>query len=214
MKRFSSRTESRPVRQRCFEFIDRSRRRERWFKLAIIAATCLAIGVVLGVAPAGRYVAASASDRGEPDFAKRDWAFPRRGTEIDEKWQRFRLQGIADSRRALPEIYDNATPAVQRLMRYAGLDPEHGLLRWGNYDRTCCFPRRYSQADERGVPIGLRPCVDAIWLREITIRSGVLMFFLVPDGPGLGRRDTRDAGDPGRNVAAVDQFLGPARPRA
>ena len=31
-------------------------------------------------------------------------------------------------------------PDVQRLMRYAGLDPEHGLLRWGNYDRTSAAP--------------------------------------------------------------------------
>lgn len=105
--------------------------------------------------------------------------------EIDEKWKRFRLQGIADSRRALPEIYDNATPAIQRLMRYAGLDPEHGLLRWGNYDRTMLLPSKVFEADDQGRSYRLRPCVDSIWLREISPRSGVLMFFLVPDGPKL-----------------------------
>ena len=105
--------------------------------------------------------------------------------EIDEKWKRFRLQGIADSRRALPEIYHNATPAVQRLMRYAGLDPDHGLLRRGNYDRTMLLPSKVFEADDLGRSYRLRPCVDTIWLRDISFQSGVLMFFLVPDGPGL-----------------------------
>ncbi len=105
--------------------------------------------------------------------------------EIDEAWRRFRLQGIADSRRALPEIYENATPDVQRLMRYAGLDPEHGLLRWGNYDRTLLLPSTVFEADDKGRSYRLRPCVDSIWLRQISPRSGVLMFFLVPDGPEL-----------------------------
>ena len=70
-------------------------------------------------------------------------------------------------------------------MRYAGLDPAHGLLRWGNYDRTLLLPSTVFEADETGRSYRLRPCVDSIWLKEISLRSGVLTFFLVPDGPGL-----------------------------
>ena len=51
------------------------------------------------------------------------------------------------------------------LMRYAGLDPEHGLLRWGNYDRTLLLPSTVFEADDTGRSYRLRPCVDAIWLR-------------------------------------------------
>ena len=65
-------------------------------------------------------------------------------------------------------------------MRYAGLDPDHGLLRWGNYNRTLLLPSTVFEADDNGRSYRFRPCVDSIWLREITIRSGVLMFFLVP----------------------------------
>ena len=70
-------------------------------------------------------------------------------------------------------------------MRYAGLDPDHGLLRWGNFDRTLLLPSTIFEADDTGRSYRLRPCTDSIWLRQVTIQSGVLMFFLVPDGPGL-----------------------------
>jgi hypothetical protein len=105
--------------------------------------------------------------------------------EIDEEWRRYRLQGIADSKLAMPGIYQKATPAIQRLMRYAGLDPEHGLLRWGNYNVSLLLPSRIFEADDTGRSYRLRPCTDAIWLREISIETGILTIFLVPDGPDL-----------------------------
>lgn len=105
-------------------------------------------------------------------------------SEIDERWRRYRLQGVADSEKALPAVYTGAGPDVQRLMRYAGMDPGHGLIRWGNYDLTMLLPSTILEADDSGRSYRLRPCTEAIWLRQITVR-GVLMFFLVPDGPGL-----------------------------
>jgi hypothetical protein len=71
-------------------------------------------------------------------------------------------------------------------MRYAGLDPDHGLIRWGNFNRTFLLPRTAFEADDRGRSYRMRPCVESIWLRELTIQSGVHMFFLVPDRPELG----------------------------
>ncbi len=184
MKRFSSRIESRPARQRSFEFLNQSRRRQRWFKLGILGATSLAIAVVFGAVPRGRYVAASAPSL-TTQTLRSALGIPTPRAEIDLGWLRFRLQGIADSQKALPDIYENAGPDIQRLMRYAGLDPDRGLLRWGNYDRTLLLPATIFEADDKGRSYRLRPCVNAIWLREISIRSGVLMFFLVPDGPEL-----------------------------
>jgi hypothetical protein len=184
MKLHRARRDLRRARQRHFTFVDRTRSRDRWFKRTILAATFVAISVILGVVPRGRYVTASVVSSVTQGF--RDLlGIPTPRREIDERWRRFRLQGIADSQRAMPEIYDEAPPNMQRLMRYAGLDPEHGLLRWGNYDRTILLPSKVFEADDTGRSYRLRPCVDAIWLREITIRSGVLMCFLVPDGPGL-----------------------------
>ncbi len=70
-------------------------------------------------------------------------------------------------------------------MRYAGLDPEHGLLRWGNYNVTLLLPSTVIEADESGRSYRLRPNTHSIWLRNVTLKSGILMFFLVPDEPGL-----------------------------
>ena len=184
MKRFSRRIKHKPARQRSFEFLDRSRRRHRWFKLGIVIATGLAIALIFGVLPRGRYVAASVPSLATQTL-RNALGIPTPRAEIDEGWRRFRLQGIADSQKALPGIYESPGPDMQRLMRYAGLDSDHGLLRWGNYDRTLLLPSAIFEADDNGRSYRLRPCVDAVWLREITIRSGVLMFFLVPDGPGL-----------------------------
>jgi len=175
---------SKPHLQQTFKFIERSRRHDRWFKLHIIVATLLAIAAVAGLAPRGCYVIASL-----PSLARRaarltlGLATPR--AEIDDEWRRFRAQGIADSHRAWARIYRQEPPPYQFLMRYAGLDPDHGLLRWGNYNRTLLLASTVFEADDTGRSYRLRPCVQSIWLRELTIQSGVLMFFLVPDRPEL-----------------------------
>ena len=151
--------------------------------MAILTATCLAIAALFGAIPRGRYALASV-----PSLARQTIRealgikVPR--SEIDERWRRYRLQGVADSEKVLPAVYDSAGPDNQRLMRYAGMDPDHGLIRWGNYDLTMLLPSTIFAADDSGRSYRLRPCTEAIWLRQITIR-GVLMFFLVPDGPGL-----------------------------
>ncbi len=41
------------------------------------------------------------------------------------------------------------------------------------------------EADDTGRSYRLRPRTKSIWLRELALKAGVLMFFLVPDGPDL-----------------------------
>jgi hypothetical protein len=171
-------------RQRLLPFLDRTTRRERFFKRAILFATGVIVATLLVVLPRGRYVVASlTSEAREAALASIGVPLPR--DEIDDRWRRFRTQGIDDSRRALETMYREAPPPYQRLIRYAGLDPEHGLLRWGNFDQTLLLPSKVFEADETGRSYRLRPCVNSVWLRQLTLKSGVLMFFLVPDGPGL-----------------------------
>ena len=213
MTRFTRWRPAAPVRQRNFEFVERSLRRRRRFKLGILGMTCLAIALILGVVPRGRYVVASLASRAR-QTARRGLGLPMPREEVDAGWERFRRQGIADSQRALVDVYNGAPPDYQRLMRYAGLDPEHGLLRWGNFDRTLLLPATVFEADESGRSYRLRPCTESIWLRNVTIKSGVLMFFLVPDGADLTGGDARDFGHSRRNVPPSDQLVGPARSRA
>ncbi len=75
--------------------------------------------------------------------------------------------------------------AFQKLMRYAGMDPEHGLLRWGNYYWTLLLSSKVFEPDDDGRSYRLRPGVRSIWLRNLEIQAGAPAFYLVPDGPGL-----------------------------
>ena len=185
MNRLFKRKQPSAFRQRSFDFLDMSRRRQKRFKLGILIATCLAIAVLFGALPRGRYVVASA-----PSWANQTLrttlGIPTPRAEINEGWRRYRLQGIADSQKAMPGIYEKASPPMQRLMRYAGLDPDHGLLRWGNFSSTMLLPSKVFEADDAGRSYRLRPCTEAVWLRQISIETGIHMIFMVPDGPGLG----------------------------
>jgi lysophospholipase L1-like esterase len=173
----------RPRRQQVFGFIQRSRRHERWFKGLILVATCLAIAL-LGALPRGRYLssALAARARGAGRYAI---GLPTPREEIDDSWRRYRTQGIADAREKLDDIFAEASPEIQRLMCYAGLDPEGGLLRWGNYNRTLLLPSKVIEADDTGRSYRLRASLHSIWLRNVSPRSSIPMFFLVPDGPSL-----------------------------
>jgi hypothetical protein len=173
-----------PASQRVFEFLGRPQRRERWFKFLIAAVTCLVIASLLATIPRGRYLVASAVTAARK-AARSTIGLPTPRSEIDDRWRRDRLQGIADAREGLKGIYAEADPAIQRLMRYAGLDPEQGLLRWGNYDATLLLPSTIFETDDSGRSYRLRPDTRSIWLRNVTLKSGILMFFLVRDGPGL-----------------------------
>jgi lysophospholipase L1-like esterase len=174
----------RRYRQHCFRFLERSRHRERWFKGLIALSTCLVIALIVGMSPWGRYGTAASAAWGR-EAVRQVLGLPRPRSEVDESWSRYRQLGIEESGRALVGVFAEADPHYQRLMRYAGLDPGHGLLRWGNYDLTLLLPSTVFEADDQGRSYRLKPRTRSIWLRSLTIKSGVLMFFLVPDGPGL-----------------------------
>jgi hypothetical protein len=172
------------LRQRDFSFIERSRLRERWFKGTILAATCLVIAILLGAWSRGRYVVSTLAIEAR-HAARRAIGAPRPRSEIDESWKLYREHGIAESHQALIRDYNGTSPAMQRLMRYAGLDPAHGLLRWGNYNYTLLLPSTIFEADESGRSYRLRPNTRSIWLREVALKSNITTFFLVPDRPEL-----------------------------
>jgi hypothetical protein len=164
--------------------MERSRRRERWFKRLIILASSLVIAEILWTSPWGRYGMATAAAEAR-EAVRHALGLPKPRSEVDASWQRYRQLGIETSRRALDRVFAEADSPMRRLMTYAGLDPEHALLRWGNFNLTLLLPSKVFEADDQGRSYRLRPLTRSIWLRNLTIQSGVLMFFLVPDGPGL-----------------------------
>src|SRR5262245_47240417 len=161
MRGFSVQTRSDAWRQRQFAFMERSARRERWFKRLILLATSLVLADMLWTSPWGRYGAATAASEAR-EVVRRVLGLPRPRAEVDAAWKRYRELGIETSRRALDRVYAEEDPAMQRLMRYAGLDPGHGLLRWGNYNLTLLLPSKVFEADDEGRSYRLRPSTRSI----------------------------------------------------
>jgi len=177
-------TGNRSTCQRVFPFLERSRRRIRWFKRAIAVAT---IGVVVGLiagAPRGRYLVARLADQSR-QLAMRTAGTPPDRSEIDREWTRYRLQGIEDTARGFRKVYAELDRPLQSLMRYAGNDPATGILRWGNFSATLLLPSTIFEPDDTGRSYRLLPHSRAVWLRNVIIQKIPLTFFLVPDGPGL-----------------------------
>ncbi len=183
-RRFLSLSRPPALRQTVFDFVTKRERRERGFKWSILVATVAAIALCLGLTPRGRYVAAGIPDEARL-VAREILSLPTPREETDAAWKRFREQGIAESRRAHEQMYAEISPDYQRLIRYAGLEPGRGILRWGNYDRTLLLPATIFEPDDTGRSYRFKPNTHSIWLRQLTLKSGVLMFFQVPDGPGL-----------------------------
>jgi hypothetical protein len=156
----------------------------RWFKRIIVAGTLLAIVALIAAAPRGRYLAGELADKSRVLLRRSMGSAPQRA-EIAAEWDRYRRQGVQDTEREFRKVFSEMDPPLQKLMRYAGNDPETGLLRWGNLTQTLLLPSQVFVADDTGRSYRLRPSVRAVWLRNIIIQRIPLTFFLVPDGPGL-----------------------------
>ena len=173
-----------PLRQVWLPSIECRLRRERWFKRLIFLTTCLVLALILeGRALGrlhirlGRVVDAPSGPAGMGHLKSR--------AEVDDSWRRFRQLGIEQTRPKVNRLYDESDPPTQRLLRYAGMDPEHGLLRWANFDWTLLLPSAVFEADDAGRSYRLRALTHSVWLRNLPVTPGVVSFYLVPDGPGL-----------------------------
>ena len=177
-------TGNRSACQRVFPFLERSQRRIRWFKRAIVGATLGVVVALVAAAPRGRYLVVSLAEQSRQLARRTAGAAPDRA-EIDAAWTRYRLQGIEDTTREFRKVYAELDPSLQRLMTYAGNDPATGVLRWGNFSATLLLPSTIFEPDDTGRSYRLRPHTRAVWLRNLTVQKIPLTFFLVPDGPHL-----------------------------
>jgi hypothetical protein len=173
-------------RQAVFGFVARSRQRQRRFKQAIILLTCGVVTLIVRTVPWGRYLAESIRSSWN-QVARSALGVPKSRPETDEEWRRFRELGIEMTRPSVIQLYTGLAPPYQKLMRHAGLDPDHCLLRWGNFDWTLLLPSAVFQADETGRSYRLRPFARSIWLSNVPLKKYYPVFFLVPEGPGLAQ---------------------------
>ena len=77
--------------QRTFAFLERSRRRQRRFKLVIFLATTLAVLAIMTGSPRGRYTAVSIWSSSLQE-ARRVLGIPVPRSEIDRQWRRYRAR--------------------------------------------------------------------------------------------------------------------------
>jgi hypothetical protein len=153
---------------------------DRIFKIIIILATAGLIAICLTVSSPGRYLASWS-------WARTRWlalkavGLPPDRSEIDADLQRKRLFDIEQSRGSLAGTFAEYPPAMQRLLRYAGLDPDHALVRWGNFDRTVLLPATVFEADSTGRSYRLRPNQRSIWVRNFPVKGPVKAYFPVPN---------------------------------
>ena len=92
---------------------------------------------------------------------------------------------IQSSRGTLEQTFAEYTPAAQRLLRFAGLDPDHALARWGNHDRTFLLPATVFEIDDTGALTGFEPTYARSGFAISRSRALVKAYFQVPDRPEL-----------------------------
>ncbi len=167
-----------------FGFMRRGRRRERLFKSIIAGLTLILVGAVVAAMPAGRNLSRWLATRAWWLAVRAVGLEPSR-TEIDADWNRKREYDIRQARRTLPGTFAEYNPAQKRLLQFAGLDPEHVLVRTGNFDRTVLLPSTIFVADETGRSYRFRPNVRSIWVRNFPMKGQMKAYFPVLDQPGL-----------------------------
>jgi hypothetical protein len=172
----------RPWRQRVFSFVDRARRRDRGFKLSIALFTLVLTAIVLSASVSGRYLTSWAITRGKWLAIRAVGLRPGRD-QIDADWRRKRLFDIEQSRSTLAATFAEYGPDSQKLLTFAGLDPGHALVRWGNFDRTVLLPSTIFEPDDHGRSYRFRPNLRSIWVRNFSIKGPLKAYFQVPDLP-------------------------------
>jgi hypothetical protein len=176
---------SRPA-QRCFGFLERSQRLAKRFKAAILLCTSLVVFFALASSSSGRYLSVWLATRSRWVVLQRFGIHPDRD-EIDADWRRRRLHDIEQTRGKLRSTYAEYDLAMRKLLDYAGLDPDHALLRWGNFDRTLYLPSTVFVADDAGRSYRFRPGMRSIWVRNLKLKGGILAYFPVPLRPELDK---------------------------
>ena len=181
-RRWFRRSSESRLRQGAFGFIRRGERLARRFKLTIVALTALVVvGLLMGTTT-GRHVAHWSRTRARW-VALRVLGKTIDRSETDADWRHKRLYDIEQTRGKLQGVYDEYDPKMKALLDYTGLDPQHALLRWGNFDRTLLLPSTIFEADDTGRSYRFRPNVRSIWVRNLRLKGGILAYFPIPDGP-------------------------------
>jgi lysophospholipase L1-like esterase len=174
----------RRARQRQFGFRERSERLQSRFRQAIVGLTLLVLVGIVAATPAGRELVRRLTHESRL-AARAVVGLPTPREEIDADWSARRRRGVEQASATFARVVDEASDADRRLLRFAGMDRDSALLRWGNYDRILVLPSAVFAPDDHGRSYRLKPNTRSIWLRGLDLTHGMNGFFLVPDTPEL-----------------------------
>jgi hypothetical protein len=170
-------------RQRLLPALERSRRRDRLFKVAILAVTIACVAGLIGGSTVGRYSTLRLANhiiRGVKGLI----GFPPDREDVEIAWRLKRAEGIEQTSRRYRHFFEvTAQPQWRRILKAAGMAPEDVLLRWANYDWTVVLSSKVFEADDSGRAYKMRPSSKAFWTRNHALPDSLNSFFFLPDVP-------------------------------
>jgi hypothetical protein len=172
----------RPARQQVFRFVERAKQVDRIFKIVIAVVTIASMALLLAALPSGRYLAGWVTSRARWTVLHSFGLEPER-EEINADWQRRRVFDMQSASAKHRKSFGEYSEAQQRLLTFAGMDPDHVVLRWGNFDKTVMLPSTVYEPDESGRSYRLKPGVRSIWVRNFPMKGDMKAFFQVLDTP-------------------------------
>jgi hypothetical protein len=174
-------TRLRPVRQRLLPFLDRSHRRVRFFKTAILFLTLLAICALVAASSSGRFYLLNSARQMRDTALRRLFGLEPDRAVVEAEWALKRQRGIEQTEKVLTRFYNKTTPQMRELFRVAGMDPEHGLIRYGRADQAFLISSQVFEIDNHGRSYRFRPKTKSVWLRQVTLHDGPFGLFQVLD---------------------------------
>jgi hypothetical protein len=175
-------------------FLVRRERRERGYKRIITCATLLTVVVLVLAVPAGRYHLLLLGSRARAELARRLVGLAPDRAQIEAEWSLRRQRSTEETKKRLTSFYEGTTEEMRALFRTAGMDPEHGLIRYGRGDQTFLISPQVFEPDAHGRSYRLRPSTRSVWLRQITLRNGPFGLFQVLDTPAHREAAARAGG--------------------
>jgi len=174
---------ARALTQRNLPFLERSCRRERFFKRTIVTGTVLVVVALCGATSSGRFQIRLWAIWAHRLYARGLFGLEPDRAEIDAEWRLRRQRGIESTRANLTSYYRHTTEEMRELFRVVAMDPEHALIRYGRADEAFVISSQVFEPDEHGRSYRFRPNTRSIWLRQVTLRNGPFGLFQVLDTP-------------------------------
>jgi hypothetical protein len=174
---------ARSLHQRNLPFLERSQRRQRMFKRMIVSVTVLVIAILCIINSAGRFYLLSWANQARKLIAGGLFGIPPERAQVDAEWRLRRERSIKATRKNLTDFYRGTTDEMRTLFRVVGMDPEHGLIRYGRADEAFVISSQVFEPDDHGRSYRFRPNTRSVWLRQITLRNGPFGLFQVLDTP-------------------------------